>query len=109
MAGPGEAIVKIAACGICGSDLGYIAYGSLDGGPPSEPFRIGSLENLAAWYFNGTMNQLLVGTTIPTEAERDWMVDKTWAQIVTGMPTAQPSSRVGRRLSRDGNYRGLVA
>lgn len=41
VAGPGEAIVKIAACGICGSDLGYIAYGSLDGGPPSEPFRIG--------------------------------------------------------------------
>ena len=41
VAGPGEAIVKVAACGICGSDLGYIAYGSLDGGPPRGPLAIG--------------------------------------------------------------------
>ena len=31
MAGPGEVIVKVGACGICGSDLSYIATGSLDG------------------------------------------------------------------------------
>lgn len=30
-AGPGEVIVKVAACGICGSDLSYIAAGGLDG------------------------------------------------------------------------------
>lgn len=41
-AGPGEAIVKVAACGICGSDLGYIRQGSLSGdGQLHEPLRIG--------------------------------------------------------------------
>ena len=39
--GPGEAVVRVAACGICGSDLGYIAQGSLGGGPLSEPLAIG--------------------------------------------------------------------
>lgn len=39
---PGEAIVRVAACGICGSDLGYIAQGSLGGVEPlSAPLPIG--------------------------------------------------------------------
>lgn len=29
--GPGEVLVRVGACGICGSDLSYIATGSLDG------------------------------------------------------------------------------
>ena len=41
-AGPGEAIVRVAACGICGSDLSYIAQGGL-GGPLGEPLPIESL------------------------------------------------------------------
>lgn len=41
-AGPGEAIVRVAACGICGSDLGYIAQGGLGGSEPlAEPLPIG--------------------------------------------------------------------
>lgn len=40
-AGPGEAVVRVAACGICGSDLGYIAQGGLGGGPLAEPLPIG--------------------------------------------------------------------
>ena len=39
-AGPGEAVVRVAACGICGSDLSYIAQGGL-GGPLGEPLPIG--------------------------------------------------------------------
>lgn len=41
-AGPGEAIVQVAACGICGSDLGYIAAGGLGGAEAlREPLPIG--------------------------------------------------------------------
>ncbi len=39
---PGEVIVKVAACGICGSDLSYIAQGGLGGVEPLEnPLPIG--------------------------------------------------------------------
>lgn len=40
--GPGEAIVRVAACGVCGSDLGYIAQGGLGGPEPlAAPLPIG--------------------------------------------------------------------
>ncbi len=40
--GPGEVIVNVAACGICGSDLSYIAQGGLGGVEPlAEPLPIG--------------------------------------------------------------------
>lgn len=40
--GPGEALVQVAACGVCGSDLGYIAQGGLGGVEPlSAPLPIG--------------------------------------------------------------------
>jgi len=39
---PGEAIVQVGACGICGSDLGYIAQGGLGGVEPlAAPLPIG--------------------------------------------------------------------
>jgi threonine dehydrogenase-like Zn-dependent dehydrogenase len=38
--GPGDAVVRIAACGICGSDLSYIRMGSL-AGPGPEPMCLG--------------------------------------------------------------------
>ena len=42
VAGPGEVLVRVAACGICGSDLGYIAQGNLGGVEPlREPLAIG--------------------------------------------------------------------
>lgn len=38
----GEVLVRVAACGICGSDLGYIAQGSLGGVEPlQDPLPIG--------------------------------------------------------------------
>lgn len=40
VAGPVDAVVKIDACGICGSDLGYVAKGGLQG-PTAEPFPLG--------------------------------------------------------------------
>lgn len=39
-AGPRDVIVKIDACGICGSDIGYVAKGGLMG-PTAEPFPLG--------------------------------------------------------------------
>lgn len=40
--GEGEVVVRVAACGICGSDLGYIAQGGLGGVEPlNEPLPIG--------------------------------------------------------------------
>lgn len=40
--GEGEVVVRVAACGICGSDLGYIAQGGLGGVEPlKQPLPIG--------------------------------------------------------------------
>jgi 2-desacetyl-2-hydroxyethyl bacteriochlorophyllide A dehydrogenase len=39
-AGPRDVIVKVSACGICGSDLGYVAKGGLQS-PTAEPFPLG--------------------------------------------------------------------
>ncbi|MDP6978557.1 MAG: zinc-binding dehydrogenase [Myxococcota bacterium] len=38
--GPRDAVVKVSACGICGSDVGYIAAGGLMG-PSDQPMPIG--------------------------------------------------------------------
>lgn len=38
--GPNDVVVRVEACGICGSDLGYIALGGT-GAPLSEPMPIG--------------------------------------------------------------------
>lgn len=38
-AGPDDVVVDVAACGICGSDLGYIAMGGLT--PPGQPMPLG--------------------------------------------------------------------
>jgi 2-desacetyl-2-hydroxyethyl bacteriochlorophyllide A dehydrogenase len=39
VAGPDDVLVRVAACGICGSDLGYIAQGGLT--PPGVPMPLG--------------------------------------------------------------------
>jgi 2-desacetyl-2-hydroxyethyl bacteriochlorophyllide A dehydrogenase len=40
--GPKDVLVRVRACGICGSDLGYIAQGGLGGGAPlAAPLPIG--------------------------------------------------------------------
>lgn len=40
--GPGDVLVRVGACGICGSDLGYIAQGGLGGVEPlKSPLPIG--------------------------------------------------------------------
>lgn len=38
--GPGDAVVRVAACGICGSDLSYIRMGGM-AGPGPEPLCLG--------------------------------------------------------------------
>lgn len=40
VAGPGDVVLRVQSCGICGSDLGYIALGGL-AGPTPEPMPIG--------------------------------------------------------------------
>lgn len=39
-AGPGDVVLRVQSCGICGSDLGYIAGGGV-AGPTPEPMPIG--------------------------------------------------------------------
>jgi threonine dehydrogenase-like Zn-dependent dehydrogenase len=38
--GPRDAVIRVAACGICGTDLGYIHHGGL-AGPAPEPMPLG--------------------------------------------------------------------
>ncbi|MBW1885240.1 MAG: alcohol dehydrogenase catalytic domain-containing protein, partial [Deltaproteobacteria bacterium] len=38
--GPRDAVIRVSACGICGSDLGYIKLGGL-AGPTEKPMPIG--------------------------------------------------------------------
>ena len=38
--GPRDAVLRVKACGICGSDLGYIALGGV-AGPRPEPTPLG--------------------------------------------------------------------
>jgi threonine dehydrogenase-like Zn-dependent dehydrogenase len=40
VAGPGDVVLRVRSCGICGSDLGYIALGGV-AGPMPEPMPIG--------------------------------------------------------------------
>lgn len=39
-AGPGDVVLKVAACGICGSDVGYVKMGGL-AGPSGQPMPLG--------------------------------------------------------------------
>jgi threonine dehydrogenase-like Zn-dependent dehydrogenase len=40
VAGPGDVVLRVRSCGICGSDLGYIQLGGV-AGPTAEPMPIG--------------------------------------------------------------------
>jgi len=47
--GPRDAVVRVAACGMCGSDLGYIRMGGL-AGPGPEPMALGhELAGVVEW------------------------------------------------------------
>jgi threonine dehydrogenase-like Zn-dependent dehydrogenase len=47
--GPRDAVVRVAACGICGSDLGYIRRGGL-AGPGAEPMCLGhEMAGIVEW------------------------------------------------------------
>jgi threonine dehydrogenase-like Zn-dependent dehydrogenase len=47
--GPRDAVVRVRACGICGTDLSYISHGGL-GGPGPEPLALGhELAGVVAW------------------------------------------------------------
>jgi hypothetical protein len=75
---------RLNVSGVTGSTFGIDA--PLAGWDSTEIFRIGALTLTAEYYWHGAMNHLIVGNgTAFTEAERDWMIDKTWAEIVTGM------------------------
>jgi hypothetical protein len=83
---------KTAGSGSNGAMFGRINLGtvySIDapnhGWDSGQAFRIGSLEDLSAWFYNGLMSQLIVGNgVLPTSTERDWMIDKSWTQIEAG-------------------------
>lgn len=90
MPGPGEVLVRVAACGICGSDLGYIAKGSLDGVRPLlHPLPIGH-------EFAGTV--VAVGSGVDGVATGSRVaVNPDWGYIGGGGPDGAmaPYIRVG--------------
>ena len=55
--GPRDVVIDVAACGVCGSDLKYIAMGGV-GGPATEPVPLGH-------EFSGTVS--FVGAEVPPE------------------------------------------
>ena len=79
--GPRDAIVEVAACGICGSDLSYIRLGGL-AGPSGEPMALG---------------HELAGTVTTVGAE---VTDIVVGQRVVVHPGADDIGRIGRPLER---------
>src|SRR5689334_15016418 len=54
--GPRDVIVRVAACGICGSDLSYIAMGGL-AGPGGQPMCLGhEMAGMVDWVGDGVMS-----------------------------------------------------
>lgn len=62
-AGPRDVIVKIDACGICGSDIGYVAKGGLQG-PTAEPFPLGHESAGVLSFVGAEVKDLQVGMRV---------------------------------------------
>ena len=60
--GPDDALIKVAACGICGSDLGYIAQGGLM--PPGVPMPLGHELSGTVAAFGENVSHLVVGQKV---------------------------------------------
>ena len=78
--GPGDAVVRVAACGICGSDLSYIGMGGL-AGPTGAPMCLGhEMAGVVDW----------VGPEVTTAAVGDRVVvqpgDDDLGRIGNGAP-----------------------
>lgn len=63
VAGPRDAIVKVSACGICGSDVGYIAAGGLMG-PTEEPMPLGHEFSGVVEAVGAEVKDIAVGTRV---------------------------------------------
>ena len=81
--GPRDAIVDVAACGICGSDLSYIRLGGL-AGPSGEPMALG---------------HELAGTVTTVGAE---VTDIAVGQRVVVHPGADDIGRIGNGTPEGG-------
>jgi 2-desacetyl-2-hydroxyethyl bacteriochlorophyllide A dehydrogenase len=62
-AGPRDVIVRIDACGICGSDIGYVAKGGLQG-PTAEPFPLGHESAGVLSFVGAEVTDLRVGMRV---------------------------------------------
>ena len=60
--GPNDALIKVAACGICGSDLGYIAQGGLTA--PGVPMPLGHELSGTVAALGENVSQLAVGQAV---------------------------------------------
>jgi threonine dehydrogenase-like Zn-dependent dehydrogenase len=61
--GPRDAVVRVAACGICGTDLRYVRQGGLIG-PSGEPMPIGHELSGVVESVGSELNDLAVGTRV---------------------------------------------
>ncbi|WP_420382155.1 zinc-dependent alcohol dehydrogenase [Novosphingobium sp.] len=72
--GPGEVVVRVAACGICGSDLGYIAKGSLDGVHPlATPLPIGHEFAGTVVAIGAGVETIAVGSRVAVNPDRGYI------------------------------------
>lgn len=68
--GPRDAVVRIAACGICGSDLSYIKMGGM-AGPGPEPLCLGhEMAGVVDWV-GAEVEQVRVGDRVVVEPGND--------------------------------------
>ncbi len=68
--GPADAVVKVAACGICGSDLSYIRLGGL-AGPGPEPLCLGhEMAGVVSWV-GDDVRTVAVGDRVVVEPGND--------------------------------------
>lgn len=61
--GPRDAVVQVAACGICGSDLGYVRLGGV-AGPSPEPVPLGHELSGVILRVGGEVTDLAPGTRV---------------------------------------------
>ena len=69
--GPRDAVVRVVACGICGSDLSYIRHGGL-AGPAGSPMRLGhELSGVVEWIGSEVREKTSVGDRVVVHPGND--------------------------------------
>ena len=91
--GPRDAVVRVAACGICGSDLSYIRMGGV-AGPGREPMCLGHEMAGVVDHVGPEVGTVSVGDRVvvqPGSEELGRIVDGRWVHGAYSRPDMVPS------------------